>query len=133
MSGHELERFDEAKQDYVAAAIANQRSLSIFNIGQSSILSVGIVIVMLMAAYGVAAGRMTIGEFVMVNAYLLQLYQPLNMLSWVWRILRQAFTDIEQMYGLLEENLPKYKSVPGAPALGVGGGRVVFEHCGFCL
>src|SRR5258705_425644 len=57
---HELERFDEAKQDYVAAAIANQRSLSIFNIGQSSILSVGVVIVMLMAAYGVAAGRMAI-------------------------------------------------------------------------
>src|SRR5882724_478663 len=127
---HEQERFDEAKQDYVKAAIANQRSLSIFNIGQSSILSVGIVIVMLMAAYGVVAGRMTIGEFVMVNAYLLQLYQPLNMLSWVWRILRQAFTDIEQMYGLLEET-SEVEDRTGAPALSVGAGRVVFEHVDF--
>src|SRR5258708_726465 len=127
---HELERFDEAKQDYVRAAIANQRSLSIFNIGQSSILSVGIVIVMLMAASGVVAGRLTIGEFVMVNAYLLQLYQPLNMLSWVWRILRQAFTDIEQMYGLLEES-SEVEDRPDATALGVGAGRIVFEHVDF--
>ncbi|HMI96289.1 MAG TPA: ABC transporter ATP-binding protein/permease [Micropepsaceae bacterium] len=127
---HELERFDEAKRDYVTAAIANQRSLSIFNIGQSSILSVGIVIVMLMAAYGVAAGRMTIGEFVMVNAYLLQLYQPLNMLSWVWRILRQAFTDIEQMYGLLEET-SEVEDRPGASALDVAAGRIIFEHVDF--
>ncbi len=102
---HEIDRFDEAKQDYVTAAIANQRSLSLFNIGQAGILSTGVVLVMVLAAYGVTAGRMTIGDFVMVNAYLLQLYQPLNMLSWVWRILRQAFTDIEQMYGLLAEKL----------------------------
>ncbi len=122
---HELERFDEAKQNYVAAAISNQRSLSIFNIGQSSILSVGIVIVMLMAAYGVAAGRMTIGEFVMVNAYLLQLYQPLNMLSWVWRILRQAFTDIEQMYALLSENSEVQDRAGRARAFAAAGpGRV---------
>ena len=127
---HELERFDEAKQDYVAAALANQRSLSLFNIGQSSILSTGIVIVMLMAAYGVAAGRLTIGEFVMVNAYLLQLYQPLNMLSWVWRILRQAFTDIEQMYDLLSER-SEVEDEPGAPALRAGPGRVVFDHVDF--
>ena len=128
---HELERFDEAKQDYVAAAIANQRSLSIFNIGQSSILSVGVIIVMLLAGYGVVQGRMTIGDFVMVNAYLLQLYQPLNMLSWVWRILRQAFTDIEQMYALLAENSEVEDRRPDAPALGVGPGRVVFEHVNF--
>jgi ATP-binding cassette subfamily B protein len=85
---------------------------------------------MLMAGYGVAAGRMTIGEFVMVNAYLLQLYQPLNMLSWVWRILRQAFTDIEQMYGLLEES-SEVQDRPGAPALEMGAGRVVFDHVDF--
>ena len=60
---------------------------------------------MLMAAYGVANGSMTIGDFVMVNAYLLQLYGPLNMLGWVYRVLRQSFTDIEQMYALLAETL----------------------------
>jgi ATP-binding cassette subfamily B protein len=127
---HELTRFDEAKQDYVTAAIANQRSLSIFNIGQSSILSLGIVMVMLMAGYGVVDGRMTIGDFVMVNAYLLQLYQPLNMLSWVWRILRQAFTDIEQMYSLLAER-SEVEDAPRAPALAAGPGRVSFDHVSF--
>ena len=85
---------------------------------------------MLLAAYGVTAGRMTIGDFVMVNAYLLQLYQPLNMLSWVWRILRQAFTDIEQMYGLLAEKL-RNRGQPDAPALKRGPGRIVFDHVGF--
>ena len=127
---HELNRFDEAKQDYVAAAIANQRSLSTFNIGQSAILSLGVVIVMLLAGYGVAAGRLTIGDFVMVNAYLLQLYQPLNMLSWVWRILRQAFTDVEQMYGLLAEQ-SEVEDRPGAASLRAGPGHISFDRVGF--
>jgi ATP-binding cassette subfamily B protein len=127
---HEIERFDEAKQDYVTAAIANQRSLSLFNIGQAGILSTGVVIVMVLAAYGVTTGRMTLGDFVMVNAYLLQLYQPLNMLSWVWRILRQAFTDIEQMYGLLEEK-SEIEDRTDAPALKRGPGRITFDHVDF--
>jgi ATP-binding cassette subfamily B protein len=83
-----------------------------------------------MAGYGVVQGRMTIGDFVMVNAYLLQLYQPLNMLSWVWRILRQAFTDIEQMYSLLAES-SEVEDAPGAPALAAGPGRVSFDHVSF--
>ncbi len=127
---HELARFNEAKQDYVTAAIANQRSLSTFNIGQAGILSLGVVLIMLLAGYGVAQGRMSIGTFVMVNAYVLQLYQPLNMLSWVWRILRQAFTDIEQMYGLLEEE-SEVQDKPDAAPLRHGPGRVVFDHVGF--
>ncbi len=127
---HEIERFDEAKQEYVAAAIANQRSLSLFNIGQAGILSTGVVVVMVLAAWGVTSGRMTIGDFVMVNAYLLQLYQPLNMLSWVWRILRQAFTDIEQMYDLLAET-SEIGERAGAPALRRGPGRIVFDHADF--
>ena len=127
---HEIERFDEAKQEYVTAAIANQRSLSLFNIGQSGILSTGVIIVMVLAAYGVTTGRMTIGDFVMVNAYLLQLYQPLNMLSWVWRILRQAFTDIEQMYELLSEK-SEIEDRTDAPTLKRGAGRIVFDHVDF--
>ena len=127
---HEIERFDEAKQDYVTAAIANQQSLSVFNIGQAGILSTGVVIVMVIAAWGVSSGRMTIGDFVMVNAYLLQLYQPLNMLSWVWRILRQAFTDIEQMYGLLGEK-SEIEDRPEAPLLARGPGRIAFQHVDF--
>jgi len=127
---HELERFDQAKRSYVTAAVANQRALSLFNIGQSVILAIGVVIVMLMAAYGVAQGRMTIGDFVMVNAYLLQLYGPLNMLGWVYRVLRQSFTDIEQMYSLLAER-SEIEDKPGAPALTKGPGRIVFRNVSF--
>jgi len=127
---HELERFDQAKRSYVTAAIANQRALSLFNIGQSLILAIGVVIIMLMAAYGVAQGRMTIGDFVMVNAYLLQLYGPLNMLGWVYRVLRQSFTDIEQMYSLLAER-SEVEDRPGAPALKAGSGRIAFRNVSF--
>jgi ABC-type transport system involved in Fe-S cluster assembly fused permease/ATPase subunit len=126
----ELKRFDEAKQEYVVAAINNQRSLTLFNIGQSVILSGGIVAAMLLAGYGVAQGRMTIGDFVMVNAYLLQLYAPLNSLGWVWRQLRQSFTDIEQMYTLLAER-SEVEDKPAAKPLARGAGRVAFEHVGF--
>ena len=127
---HELERFDHAKRDYVTAAIANQRALSLFNIGQSLILAVGVVTIMLMAAYGVASGSMTIGDFVMVNAYLLQLYGPLNMLGWVYRVLRQSFTDIEQMYALLAER-SEIEDKPGAAALKSGQGRIAFHNVSF--
>ena len=127
---HELARFDDAKKDYVAAAIDNQRSLSLSNIGQSVILSAGVVGVMAMAAYGVAAGNMTIGEFVMINTYLLQLYAPLNMFGWIYRNLRQSMTDIEQMYRLLEEN-PDVEDRPEAPELPAGPGRVSFENVSF--
>jgi ATP-binding cassette subfamily B protein len=127
---HELDRFDEAKRDYMTAAIDNQRALSSFNVGQSLILSVGVVIVMVLAAYGVVDKHLTIGEFVMVNAYLLQLYQPLNMLGWVYRNLRQSMTDIEQMYKLLEEK-SEIVDLPGAPALVRGPGHIRFDHVGF--
>ncbi len=127
---HELARFDQAKHSYVTAAIANQRALSLFNIGQSVILAIGVVIIMLMAAYGVAQGRMTIGDFVMVNAYLLQLYGPLNMLGWVYRVLRQSFTDIEQMYSLLAER-SEIEDKTGAPALKPGPGRIAFRNVSF--
>ena len=127
---HELDRFDEAKRDYMKAAIDNQRALSSFNVGQSLILSAGVVIVMVLAAYGVVDKHLTIGEFVMVNAYLLQLYQPLNMLGWVYRNLRQSMTDIEQMYKLLEEQ-SEIVDPPGAPALIKGPGHVRFDHVSF--
>ena len=127
---HELDRFDQAKGSYVTAAIANQRALSLFNIGQSVILAIGVLIVMLMAAYGVAQGRMTIGDFVMVNAYLLQLYGPLNMLGWVYRVLRQSFTDIEQMYALLAER-SEIEDKPSAAALKTGPGRIAFRNVSF--
>jgi ATP-binding cassette subfamily B protein len=127
---HEVERFDEAKRDYVASALLNQRALSWFNIGQAMVLTGGIAVTMVMAAHGVVGGRMTLGDFVMVNAYLIQLYQPLNMFGWIYRNLRQSMTDIEQMYELLEEQ-PEVDDAPGAPALTAGPGRIVFDRVGF--
>src|SRR5215471_13037865 len=127
---HELDRFDEAKQDYVAAALANQRALTAFNIGQAIILAVGQIIIMLMAASAVIRGAMTIGDFVMVNTYLLQLYGPLNTLGWVYRTVRQSFTDIEQMYALFAEK-SDIEDKAGAPPLAGGPGRVIFDHVGF--
>jgi ATP-binding cassette, subfamily B, heavy metal transporter len=126
----EVARYSDAKKEYATAAVANQRSLSLFNIGQSLILTCGIVAAMLIAGYGVASGRMTIGDFVMVNAYLLQLYAPLDSLGWVWRTLRQSFTDIEQMYALLNER-SEVQDRKDAPALPIRAGRVSFEHVGF--
>ena len=127
---HEIERFDAAKKKYVTAAIANQRALTTFNGGQGVILALGIIIVMLLAAYGVVQGRSTIGDFVMVNAYLLQLYGPLNMLGWVYRNLRQSMIDIGQMYGLLAEH-SDIVDKPDAAPLKPGPGRVVFDHVSF--
>jgi ATP-binding cassette subfamily B protein len=127
---HEVERFDEAKREYVTAALKNQRALSWFNIGQAAILTGGVATIMVMAAYGVVQGRMTLGDFVMVNAYLIQLYAPLNMFGWIYRNLRQSMTDIEQMYELLAEE-PEVNDVPDAPALARGPGRIVFDHVSF--
>src|SRR5436853_2311029 len=115
---------------YYTVVIAIHQSLSLYNILLAVILSAGVVIVMVLAAYGVSSGRLTIGDFVMVNAYLLQLYQPLNMLSWVWRILRQAFTDIEQMYDLLAEKAEVQDKAAAKP-LKRGSGRIVFDHVDF--
>ena len=91
---------------------------------------IGVVIVMLMAGYSFAAHRMTMGDFAMVNAYLLQLYQPLNMLGWVYRSLRQSMTDIERMYALLEERA-EVADAPDARTLARGPGHVRFEHVNF--
>ncbi len=127
---HEVERFDAAKKKYVAASIDNQRSLTTFNAGQGIILGVGVVTVMVLAAYSVVRGQTTLGDFVMVNAYLLQLYGPLNMLGWVYRNLRQSMIDIEQMYALLSER-SDISDKPDAPALLRGPWRVTFDHVSF--
>ena len=126
----EVERFSAVKKEYATAAVANQRSLTQLNIGQSAILTGGIVVAMLISGYGVAAGRMTIGDFVMINAYLLQLYAPLDSLGWVWRTLRQSFTDIEQMYALLSQR-SEVENKPDAIPLPVRLGHVTFDRVSF--
>ncbi|HTI67083.1 MAG TPA: ABC transporter ATP-binding protein/permease [Caulobacteraceae bacterium] len=127
---HEAARFDGAKQAFEGAAVKSQSTLSLLNIGQNLIMSLGLVVIMVMAARGVQAGRMTVGDFVMVNGYLLQLYMPLNMLGVVYRNLKQALVDFEQMHRLLSEP-PEVQDPPGEPALRDPAGAVTFEQVSF--
>lgn len=128
--GHEARRFDVGRQRYEEAAIRSSRTLSLLNVGQGAIISVGLVAVMAMAGYGVRAGTMTIGDFVAVNAFLIQLYQPLNMLGFAYREIRQALVNMEKMFGLLDV-APEIADKPDAKPLQVTGGEIVFDHVDF--
>jgi ATP-binding cassette subfamily B protein len=127
---HEGERFDRALQRYESAAVKSKVTLSLLNIGQGAIIAVGLITLMLMAARGVAGGAMTVGDFVMVNTYLIQLYLPLNFLGFVYREIKQSLTDMEQMFGLLKEEA-EVRDAPGAPALVVREGKIDFAAVSF--
>jgi len=127
---HEAQRFDTALRAYERAAVKSQTTLSGLNIGQGIIIAAGLVTVMLLAANGVARGRMTVGDFVLVNSYLVQLYSPLNVLGMVYRNIKQSLTDLESMFRLLGVRA-EVEDRPGAPALSVGSGEVVFDHVSF--
>jgi ATP-binding cassette subfamily B protein len=135
---HEARRFDEALARYERAAVKSQVSLNLLNLGQASIIAIGLGLVMLLAARGVQDHTLTVGKFVLVNTYLMQLYQPLNFLGFVYREIKQGLVDMEQMFRLL--SVPEDVSDrPGAPALAprpvsVGQERaadVVFEDVRF--
>ncbi|MGH6984718.1 MAG: ABCB family ABC transporter ATP-binding protein/permease [Stellaceae bacterium] len=127
---HEARRFDSALAGYEQAAVKSQVTLSALNIGQGAIIAIGLVVVMGLAARGVAAGRMTIGSFVLVNSYLLQLYMPLNVLGMVYRNIKQSLTDLESMIRLLGVKAEVIDK-PNAPALAVARGEIVFDHVSF--
>lgn len=127
---HEARRYDVGRRRYETAAIRSSRTLSVLNIGQGAIISVGLVAVMAMAGQGVVAGTMTIGDFVAVNAFLIQLYMPLNMLGFAYREIRNALVNMEKMFGLLQVQA-EIADKPGAPPLAVSGGEIVFDHVDF--
>ncbi len=127
---HEARRFDVGRRRYEIAAIRSSRTLSLLNIGQGTIISIGLVAVMVMAGSGVVEGTMTIGDFVAVNTFLIQLYMPLNMLGFAYREIRNALVNMEKMFGLLEVPA-EIADRPGAPALKVEGGEIVFDHVDF--
>ena len=127
---HEIARYDRALAAYERAAITSQTTLSLLNVGQGTIIAGGLVGIMVLAGEGVAAGRMTVGDFVLVNTYLIQLYTPLNFLGVVYRNIKQSLTDLEQMLGLLKI-APEIADRRGAPALAVRRGRVAFRHVDF--
>lgn len=126
----EAERYDSAMAGYENAAIKTSVSLAALNFGQALIITTGLVIVMVMAAMGVADGRLTVGDFVMVNAFMIQITMPLNFLGTVYREIRQSLVDMGEMFDLLEQPR-EVDDKPGAPALKVSGGEVVFDNVEF--
>ncbi|SOB96778.1 ABCB family ABC transporter ATP-binding protein/permease [Thalassospira xiamenensis] len=127
---HESRRYDNALRGYETAAVKSQESLSKLNIGQGAIIAVGLVLNMLLAANGVKSGNMTVGDFVLVNTYLLQLYMPLNFLGFVYRQIKQSLTDMERMFSLLDVEKEVEDKV-GAPALACGEAAIRFEDVKF--
>jgi ATP-binding cassette subfamily B protein len=127
---HEASRFDKALQAYEKAAVRSQVSLSALNVGQGTIIAIGLIAVMSMTAQGVADGSMTVGDLVLVNTFLIQLYMPLNFLGFVYRQIRQSLTDMEQMFSLLRVER-EVADTEGAPALVVNGGDVQFDAVDF--
>ena len=127
---YEARRYDEQIERWTRAQLKNQFSLSGLNIGQAVIVSVGVTLMMWQAAARVATGEMTIGDIVLVNAFLIQLYIPLNFLGVIYRELRQALTDIERMFGLMGQQ-KEIADAPDALALPAGAATVRFEQVGF--
>jgi ATP-binding cassette subfamily B protein len=122
---HEADRFDRALRRYEKAAVTSKVSLSLLNIGQGAIISVGLTLIMLMAAREVVQGRMKVGDFVLVNTYLIQLYLPLNFLGFVYREIKQSLIDMESMFLLLTEHR-EIADRPGAKDLALLGGEIRF-------
>lgn len=127
---HEARRYDSALAAWENAAVRSERSLGLLNVGQTAIISVGLTAVMLMAGSGIAKGQMTLGDFVMVNTYLLQLYQPLNFFGMVYREIKQGLADLEHLFALLSVNRD-VADAPNAAALSVTKGEVCFEEVAF--
>jgi ABC-type transport system involved in Fe-S cluster assembly fused permease/ATPase subunit len=126
----EAERYDRSMERYEQASVNAYTSLAVLNTGQAVIFTIGLTATMLMCAIGVRNGRNTVGDFVMINAMMIQLYQPLNFMGMVYREIKQAIIDIEKMFQVLQRN-PEVKDVPGAKPLIVTAGRVRFDDVRF--
>lgn len=126
----EADRFNMSRRLYEYAAIKNQFSFTAINLGQTAIISIGLIVMMAMAAQGIVQGRMTVGDFVLVNAYLLQLYQPLNFFGFIYAEVRQALIDMENMFDLLQEE-QEIVDRPDATALQLRAGEVSFDSVSF--
>ncbi len=128
--GSEVRRYDHTLAGWEHAAVQSQTSMSALNFGQGAIIAVGVTLLMVFAARGVVAGTMTLGDLVLVNAFLLQLFIPLNFLGIVYRQIKYALADMDLLVRLLNRE-PEIRDRPGAPALAVGAGGVRFEGVDF--
>ncbi len=126
----EADRYDRSMQRYENASVKTYTSLAVLNTGQAIIFTMGLTSTMLMCALGVRDGTNTVGDFVMVNAMMIQLYQPLNFMGMVYREIKQAVIDIEKMFAVLKEH-PEVEDLPGALPLVVSAGAVRFDDVRF--
>ncbi|HEV7602012.1 MAG TPA: ABC transporter ATP-binding protein/permease [Bradyrhizobium sp.] len=126
----EATRYDRSMERYERASVKTYTSLALLNTGQAIIFTAGLTATMLMCAIGVRSGKNTVGDFVMVNAMMIQLYQPLNFMGMVYREIKQAIIDIEKMFGVLSRN-PEVKDIPGATPLIVTTGSIRFDDVRF--
>jgi ATP-binding cassette subfamily B protein len=126
----EASRYDASMRGYQQAALTTSYSLAFLNFGQSLLITAGLVIVMVMAAMGVQSGDLTVGDFVMVNAYMIQITMPLNFLGTVYREIRQSLIDMGEMFDLLRFQR-EVEDKPGAAALRIDGGSVSFDAIDF--
>jgi ATP-binding cassette subfamily B protein len=127
---HESRRYDESMTRYESAYVKSETTLNMLNAGQATIMAVGLTITMLLAGRGIADGSMSIGDLVMVNTYLIQLYQPLNILGFAYREIKQGLTDMEQMFALLDVPA-EVRDAPDAIPLALGAGEIRFEDVRF--
>ncbi|SFP86551.1 ABC transporter ATP-binding protein/permease [Ralstonia sp. NFACC01] len=127
---YEARRYDENLKHYRAAAIRSQNSLSVLNFGQQFIVATALILILYRATQGVAAGHMTLGDLVLVNTLMLQIYIPLNFLGVIYRELKQAVTDMDRMFNLLQTNR-EVADKPDAKPLAVHAGEVRFAHVDF--
>jgi ATP-binding cassette, subfamily B, heavy metal transporter len=126
----EAQRYDRSMERYEHASVQAYVSLAVLNAGQATIFTIGLSLTMALTVYGIKSGTQSIGDFVMINAMMIQLYQPLNFMGMVYREIKQAVIDIEQMFTLLGRE-SEVEDRPGAPALVVTKGTVRFEDVHF--
>jgi ATP-binding cassette subfamily B protein len=126
----EAKRYDRSMKRYEDASVEAYVSLSVLNAGQATIFTIGLAICMVMCAMGIQDGRNTVGDFVMINAMMIQLYQPLNFMGMVYREIKQAVIDIETMFGILARK-PEIEDKVGALPLAVKQGAIRFENVSF--
>ncbi len=126
----EKQRFQHIMDDWTEAAVGNQKALSILHVGQSAIIAVGVASIMLLAGYAVLHHEMTVGDLVLINAYVLQVCLPLNALGFVYREIKDAWVNVERLFQLLKER-PDIEEPPALPALKPARGEVVFERVSF--
>jgi ATP-binding cassette subfamily B protein len=126
----EAARYDKSMARYEGASVMAYTSLAILNAGQAVIFTIGLAAAMVMCAFEIHAGTKTVGDFVLINSMMIQLYQPLNFMGMVYREIKQAVIDIETMFAILSRD-PEIKDAPAAPELAVTAGNVRFENVAF--